>query len=343
MRLGFLALVALLASPATVHSQECNAVLDGMYDFETTNFSRFHTYSFRDWFCANHSLDAGGNVSLPIDGLPVAAAFDLSEASESCGRTQVDQETRESFNRILRTVNQGVVRAWERCMASPGFQVGVRLTEEPTRFLIVMRYVRNGNLPHVKIENGTDGIDISSNAEVSCRGDWINSEDRTVPVQRVVSCTRDDAAQSVTVVVNSDPAANFGSGFAQLPGYRPPTEAVSRPTCQIRAVATRGSGCGAGSTYVGPHNPGEHGGYCVDFNGCDFSAQSVRTNTCSNGVYLGPHNAREHGGFCVELRDDRFSISTEGIRSTSCPQGSTYVGPHNPREHGGYCLRLTRS
>jgi hypothetical protein len=187
-------------------------VLQGIYDFRSTNSLNEQASYFHNWFCNNEAASSGGSVS--VLGLGSADA-DMEFAKSQCGETTIDESSYAKFQEIIRKVNPAVTQAWSDCMKRRGLSAGIIVNPDPHRFTVHLSYVPTSNTtPFATLQSGDSGFLIQGDA--TCVGDWL-IRDRKVRTTHVIACQRRHLSETITITMNADVPFNDGEILNLLP------------------------------------------------------------------------------------------------------------------------------
>jgi hypothetical protein len=122
-------------------SQDCSAVLGYVRDISSRDFSSHSVTSFRRLFCDQQyssfrqAKDVGATLKVPIDDLPVSlSGHDRESQWSEYQRTMCEYVSNLAAFSVtdrkkVERVNEGVVRAWAECVASPGVKFWAEANE----------------------------------------------------------------------------------------------------------------------------------------------------------------------------------------------------------------------
>lgn len=332
-------------SPVSGAAQNC-AALSFVYDVSQTKNYTDMAASYRNLLCQQNFQSKSKarsfvkNMGLPVEGGLLEMGSNVGEEkfgqsySQFCGGLSYKRDFRKSTEEHVRAVNPDIVEALDQCHSTQGIHAWIVQTSSPQKFSINFKYIPTGFENFLKL--GPLSID-----GAACDQSLTNGLE--IPPNETVTtiCTREPVNSAVVgAVISLETVGNQVANFS-LPKIE---RRLALPSCKFEVVEVRKKSCEEGFKYVGPIDAEAHGGQCIRMNGCKFSLQGVRTESCANSTYLGPRDAAAHGGNCLKLFDRRFIISTRAIiGDEQCdPETEQYLGPSDHRALGGHCVSLSK-
>lgn len=133
-------------------STRCDAILQGLYNFEKIDSEKDVTRSFRNWFRSknfksfNEAESFGVSATIPIKDILVGIGVkdDKQRFSEFLNELEKEQEFFEKYkvklHSELKTVNPIVVNAWSECQKTEGTNIWLIQGADEHAFTIYMNY-----------------------------------------------------------------------------------------------------------------------------------------------------------------------------------------------------------
>ncbi|MEO0797309.1 MAG: hypothetical protein AAFX93_19330 [Verrucomicrobiota bacterium] len=328
-----LSIVLTFSGLAKAQSESCVGAL--IQDARVLDLSEIESLSRAELLYRSKGRDTNwaASVTVPIKGVPVSGNADSAESTRERFFSQSDLDW--NSNRLLslatQTLTEKAVAAHRNCIDGQ-HRSGPRILVHdatPTEATVTIIW-----------QSPPGGRKVAHNAKFDITGGsfrrpfpttWQDGASDSVIVKRSANS---DIRIVATIGLESD-----NEFISRIPEIPPGTAIAPPPQCRIAAIPVRGRNCGATFEYAGAIDAQAHGGHCINFNGCDFYTQEVRSGQCTKGVYAGPLDPAAHGGTCNVLSEPSHKL-VSAPSNAPCPPGTTHIGPIDQRVHGGVCLTL---